>query len=43
LGGTTKIETLVGKVEVKIKPGTMYDEVLKLEGMGVNRLPPNQG
>lgn len=42
LGGTVKVETLYGKTNLKIKPGTVHDEQVKLEGMGVSKLPPNQ-
>ena len=41
LGSTTKIETIVGKKEIKIHPGTVHGHTLKLDGLGVNKLPPN--
>lgn len=40
-GGNIKIETLNGKIEVKIKPGTHQDEKIKIEGLGIHKLPPN--
>ena len=42
LGTTTKVDTIWGKVDVKIKPGTVPDETIVLSGQGVNKLPPNQ-
>lgn len=42
LGSSIKVDTLWGKQEVKIKPGTTHDENIVLAGQGVNRLPPNQ-
>jgi molecular chaperone DnaJ len=42
LGSSKKVETLTGKVDVKIKPGTTHDTQLKLQGLGVPKLPPNQ-
>lgn len=42
LGGTAKVETLTGKVEIKIRPGTAPGEKIILDNMGVNKLPPNQ-
>ena len=41
LGGNIKVDTLWGKHEIKLKPGTMNDEQLILQGQGVNKLPPN--
>lgn len=42
LGSTIKVDTLWGKQDLKIKPGTMHDELVILQGQGVNKLPPNQ-
>jgi molecular chaperone DnaJ len=42
LGAAIKIDTLWGKQEVKIRPGTGPDETITLAGMGVPKLPPNQ-
>ena len=42
LGASLKLDTLWGKQEVKIKPGTTHDETIILAGQGVNKLPPNQ-
>jgi molecular chaperone DnaJ len=42
LGAATKVETLWGKQDIKIKPGTVHDEQLILLGQGINKLPPNQ-
>ena len=41
LGGNVKIETLNGKVEIRLKPGTAPGETITIENMGVNKLPPN--
>lgn len=41
LGSTVRIDTIWGKQEIKIKPGTMHDEHIVLQGQGVNKLPPN--
>lgn len=41
LGATLRVETLWGKQEVKVKPGTGSEEQVVLPGQGVNRLPPN--
>lgn len=41
LGGVTKIETLTGKVDLKIRPGTAHEEKIIIPNLGVNKLPPN--
>ncbi|MFS8160497.1 MAG: J domain-containing protein [Candidatus Roizmanbacteria bacterium] len=42
LGAITRVETLTGKIDLKIRPGTAPGEQIILENMGVNKLPPNQ-
>lgn len=41
LGSAVRIETLTGKTDIKLRPGTTHEEVLKIEGMGISKLPPN--
>ena len=42
LGGTVNVETLSGKKEIKLRPGTAHGEKIRMEGFGVHKLPPNQ-
>jgi DnaJ-class molecular chaperone len=42
LGATVKIDTISGKGDVKILPGTVHDQEIVLEGHGISKLPPNQ-
>jgi molecular chaperone DnaJ len=42
LGTTCKVDTLWGRQDIKIHPGTTDGETVVLSGQGVNKLPPNQ-
>ena len=43
LGGIVEIETLHGKIEVKVEPGLNNCEKIQLSNYGVQNLPPNSG
>lgn len=42
LGGTVEVETLEGTVKVTVEPGTNSGESKKIQGKGIQYLPPNQ-
>lgn len=41
LGGFVEIDTLHGKIEIKIEPGLANSESLRLTNYGIQHLPPN--
>jgi len=41
LGSTIKVRTLQGCKDLKVAPGSAPDQTIKLEGKGVQKLPPN--
>jgi molecular chaperone DnaJ len=41
LGGFVEIDTLHGKIEIKIEPGLANSETLRLTNYGIQHLPPN--
>ena len=43
LGGIAEIQTLHGKIEIKVEPGLNNCENLRLSNYGIQHLPPNSG
>ena len=36
-----KVDTLWGKLDLRIQPGTSEDEIITLQGHGIPKLPPH--
>lgn len=42
LGTKIKVKTLTGEKDLDVTPGTSHGEKIKIRGLGINHLPPNQ-
>ena len=43
LGGTMKVETLRGNVDMKVPPGSQSGQVFRLAGQGISKLNGGRG
>ena len=41
LGGSTKVKTLTGEIDLEINAGTQHNDRKRLVGQGITKLPPN--